>query len=526
MKLTSSLHISAFLSITSLAAFSACGNGSSGDSAGAAGASTLSASGGTGGKSGSGQGGEGNQGGLFPQGGSNSGGTDTGSTTSVVPDGPCESPTPTTATTLLAKQAGGANVQAVLGVASDAQDNIAVVGNFLGSIDLGTGALNSAGNSDAFIAKLKSDGSAIWAKRYGDAGFNQYAQHVAFDQQGNMAVTGHFRGTVDFGGGGLTDISNFFEDIFIVKLDGNGGHVWSKRYGDINSEESQAIATDAQGNILVAGAFQKTINFGGGAITAEDGGFNAFAAKLSSGGDQQWAKSFGDTAAEQKALGITADKDGNVYLVGTHKGSIDFGGGALTADGTTQHAYVAKLSPAGAYVWASSFGTTEAAAVDVAVDAAGEVYVAGNFKNKINLGGKEFDAGVANNVFVLKLDKDGKHIWSRSFGKANAAEEATSLVLDGDKPVLVGIFTDSINFGGGALQSGGGFDVFLAKLDSDGCQIHADVFGGAMLQRCETLALDKAANILFGGSFDGTVDFGSGALAAEATDAYVVKTKP
>lgn len=508
----------------SIAPLAACGDGANSSSTAGTGGSTT---GGTGGVTVEGGGGSG--GNLFGgTGGGTTSSTTSGSTSSTTtsdPGAPCQSGSPTTATTLWSRKAGADDVQSALGVATDAQSNVLVVGAFLGSIDFGLGALTSAGGNDAYVAKLNPNGTALWAKRYGDGG-NQYAQHVATDPNGNVLVTGHFRQTLNFGGNNLSDVSNFFEDLFIAKLDGNGNHVWSKRYGDINNEESQSIATDPQGNVLFVGAFQKTIDFGGGAIVAEDGGFNAFVTKLSANGDQQWAKSLGDAANEQKALGVAADKDSNVYVVGYFKGTIDLGGGALTADADKQSAFVVKYSPTGSHVWSKAFTAQEAAAVDVAVDAAGDVFVVGDFKGATSFGGADYDAGVANDVFVVKLDKNGNHLWSHAFGEKNKAEDVTSLALDGDKPVLLGTFTGTIDFGGGALTSQGGFDAFLAKLDATGCQVHANAYGGPMLQRAESLTLDSAANIVFAGSFDGTVDFGTGALTATSTDAYVVKTKP
>lgn len=471
----------------------------------------------------------GSDGGLFQtnDGGTTSTGTGTTTTsTPVDPSAPCKSDETAMLTSAWAKQAGGAQVQAALGVTTDASGNVIVAGNFTGTIDLGAGVLSSAGQNDAFVAKLAAAGTTTWSKSYGDGGYHQYAQHVATDAQGNVLVAGHFRGTINFGGGALSDASNFFEDIFIAKLDGaNGGHIWSKRYGDINTEEAQDITTDASGNVIVAGAFQKSVNFGGGALTAEDDGFNGFIAKLTPAGDQVWAKSIGDTATEQKTMGVTADADGNVYIVGYHQGAVDLGM-PFTANAGEQNAFVAKLSPAGAYLWARSWPSVGAAALDAGVDATGNVYVIGNFKGKMSFGGKEFDAGVANDVFVVKLDKSGDHLWSRAFGSAGAADEATSLELDAGKPVVFGAFTKEINFGGGALLSGGGYDVFLAKLDEEGCQIHAAVYGGEMLQRGETLAVDKMGNIVFAGSFDGVVDFGGGAFTSNATDAYIAKLKP
>lgn len=505
-----------------LVALAACGDGQ--ESSATDGTGATAGSGGTS----SGSGTTGGDGGLFQtnSGGSTTSGT-TSSTTSTTmdPSDLCKSASPATPSATWTKKAGAAQVQAALGVAADPQGNVVVAGNFLGSIDFGAGALTSAGQNDAYVAKLDPNGAALWSKSYGDAQYHQYAQHVATDAQGNILVTGHFRGSINFGGGALNDVYNFFEDLFIAKLSSSGGHVWSKRYGDINNEESQAIATDAQGNVLVVGAFQKTINFGAGAIVAEDGGFNGFVAKLNALGDQQWAKSLGDTVAEQKTLGVTADSAGNVYVVGYHQGGIDLGA-PFTADAGQQNAYVAKLSSNGAFTWAKSWPSVAASAVDVAVDAGGNVYVLGNFKGKMSFGGKEFDAGVANDVFLVKLDKDGNHVWSKTFGLANSAEEATSIELDNGQPVLLGAFTKEIDFGGGTLTSGGGYDVFLARLDEEGCEVHAAVYGGEMLQRGETLAVDGAGNILFGGSFDGTVDFGTGALTADATDAYMVKLKP
>jgi hypothetical protein len=531
MKLIRHIHVPFVSSIALVTALAACGGGgeTTTEGAGASGASTSNPNGGAGGE---GEGGAGglfnNTGGIGGDGGSKT--TTSGNTTTTTappdPNGLCLSPTATDGATQWALKAGADNVQSALGITADAQGNVVVAGAFQGTIDLGAGVLTSAGLNDAYVAKLGANGTAMWSKKFGDGGFHQYAQHVATDAQRQRPRDRLLPRHINFGGQNLSDISNFFDDIFVAKLDAAGNHVWSKRYGDINSEESKAIATDAQSNVLVAGAFQKTVNFGGGAIVAEDGGFNAFVAKLTPAGEQVWAKSFGDTAAEQKALGVTADDDGNVYVVGYHKGSIDFGGGALAAEGTDQNAYVAKLNPQGTFVWAKTFGTDTASAVDVGVDTAGNVLVLGNFKGKINFGGDDLDAGVANNVFLLKLDAAGALVWAKNYGTPNKAEEATSIALDGDKPIVLGIFTDKIDFGGGALTSAGGFDVFLAKLDADGCQSHAKSYGADMLQRGETLAVDATGNILFAGSFDGTVDFGAGALTATATDAYFVKTKP
>ncbi|MBI2819399.1 MAG: hypothetical protein HYX73_05410, partial [Acidobacteria bacterium] len=57
--------------------------------------------------------------------------------------------------------------------------------------------------------------SHIWSRRFGSTSFDS-GYGVAVDGNGNAVVTGAFNGTVDFGGGGLTSAGG--GDIFVVKL--------------------------------------------------------------------------------------------------------------------------------------------------------------------------------------------------------------------------------------------------------------------------------------------------------------------
>ena len=95
-----------------------------------------------------------------------------------------------------------------------------VTGVFLRGVNLGGDHLHSSGGYDIFLARLLgSDGTHVWSKRFGfafddrDIGFN-----IAVDVNGDVAVTGSFFGTVDFGGADLS--SSGSEDIFVAKLYG------------------------------------------------------------------------------------------------------------------------------------------------------------------------------------------------------------------------------------------------------------------------------------------------------------------
>lgn len=60
-----------------------------------------------------------------------------------------------------------------------------------------------------------SDGSHLWSRRFG-SNLDDDGNSLAVDASGNVLVTGFFRNTVDFGGGGLTSAGS--TDIFLLKL--------------------------------------------------------------------------------------------------------------------------------------------------------------------------------------------------------------------------------------------------------------------------------------------------------------------
>ncbi|MCC6556883.1 MAG: hypothetical protein IT372_28345, partial [Polyangiaceae bacterium] len=127
------------------------------------------------------------------------------------------------------KTFGSQGNQRATAVATDGSNEIVVIGYFEGSIDLGGGALQSAGGDDIFVARFDWFGHHVWSKRFGGAG-DQRGASVALDGAGNAFLAGYFAGSLDLGGGGLQSAGG--DDLFVAKLDGSGNHVWSKRFGD------------------------------------------------------------------------------------------------------------------------------------------------------------------------------------------------------------------------------------------------------------------------------------------------------
>ncbi len=101
---------------------------------------------------------------------------------------------------------------------------------------------------------------------------------VTIGDTDHVFLTGYFGGTVDFGGGALTSAGPL--DIYIVRFDTNGDHVWSERFGGTDSDYSFSIAADGSGGVIATGAFEGTIDLGGGPLVSS-GGYDIFVSKFS-----------------------------------------------------------------------------------------------------------------------------------------------------------------------------------------------------------------------------------------------------
>jgi hypothetical protein len=179
----------------------------------------------------------------------------------------------------------------------------------------------------------------LWSKGFGDIA-DQRATAVAVDSSGNIFAAGSFQYAIDFGGGALMSVG--MEDIFIAKLDEGGGHRWSRRFGSESPDIVHAIAVDSVGNVVMTGRFQGTIDFGGGPLVSE-GDDDVFVAKLDAEGTHLWSRRYGNDK-KQWGAAVAASGPEEVFLGGFFQEAVDFSGGALTTTQSLDtNLFIAKL---------------------------------------------------------------------------------------------------------------------------------------------------------------------------------------
>jgi hypothetical protein len=326
---------------------------------------------------------------------------------------------------------------------------------------------------------------------------------------------------------GNTSLTANGQDGFVAKFGDTGAPLWAKKIGVAGNQAVAAMATDASSNIIATGAYDGQLTCPLGCVVSK-GGQDIFVIKYNDQGGQQWLKSYGD-AADQSPSALAVDSGGNPVVVGQIKGSaVDFGGTVVASAGGYD-AFALKLDPLGATTWVKRFGDgLDQQALAVALDAADGIAIAGSFKSLINFGGLDLQSAGLSDAFLVKLMSDGTFMWDHSYGDASE-QAAQGVAFDAAGGlVLTGGFQGSVDFGGGALTSLVSYDQFLVKLTDKGQYSWSQKYGDTSSQIGKNLVREPVKGDIFvTAASSGTVDYGLGPLTSVgADDVALVKLSP
>ena len=263
-------------------------------------------------------------------------------------------------------------------------------------------------NFDGYVLKYDNDGNFLNALQIGSPVYNDYIRDIDVDPQGNIAVTGGYRGTVDFDPSAnehiRISISNS-EDIFIAKFDTGLNLAWAHSFGrpnSTNADSGHAITFDNQGNVIGAGSFRTVADFNPSPdeefMMQSVGTGSVYFLKLTPGGEFVWAKTIGAMSADgtvnhsEKVWDLDTDVDGNLYITGHYVSHMDADPSEavhnLVANGGGTQALNMMLDHAGNFGWAKSYGAVStnlsAEGRSIEVNTFGEVVVGGRFQGTVD----------------------------------------------------------------------------------------------------------------------------------------------
>jgi len=405
----------------------------------------------------------------------------------------------------------------------DSAGNLIVTGYHYGSINFGGNNLASAGFRDLYLAKLDPMGNHVWSQSFGNAS-SQFGWDVVVGPNDDIVVGGYFYGQINLGGANLNAIGD--RDSFIARFDSAGNHLFSARFGDGSEDLARTVAIGPTGQMAIAGYFEDAINFGGGNLNSA-GDLDTFVAVFDASGNHVWSQSFGDTG-DDRAYDLAFDATGNLYVGGRFEGAIDFGGGTLTSAGQ-RDAFLAKFGPAGNHLWSQHYGDGQEQFIrGLAVDPnTGDVVVAGYAEGTFSVGGGSLTSQNDLDVWVAKLTSAGTHVWSAIYG-GNDDQFSRDLDIDPlGNIVFAGYGFDTPDFGGGPLPNAGSRDAFVVKLNPDGVHLWSRAYGGNFSQYGHGIAVDATGHVAATGYFSSSIDFGMGPVGSNGQeDVFIMRLAP
>ena len=351
---------------------------------------------------------------------------------------------------------------------------------------------------------------------------------VAVDANGDSLLAGRFSDVLDFGDGPLVDIGG--GDIFLARHSRDDKLIFSKSYGSVGNAGIVRGTVSPKGTMYVTGDISDmtSMSFGGSTLK----GPGVWQVALGALGspvifDAMIAPGMMGYLTPYSVAATSADAS---VFVGFYEGTLMINQTAVTSAGNTD-GYMIKFDSTGQLAWAKSIGGIGHDNISaVAVDATDSNYIAGYFTDTMPLGagGVAVTSAGGSDIFVAKLGPAGVVKWARSFG--GIGEEfifGTMAVAPNGDVIVASRASEEITVEGKVLPAAGGNDIFIARYTTDGAFLWAKRYGDMSQQFVDSLAVDSNGNILLTGPFEGSLDFGSGALVAPpGGGAYLAKLDP
>jgi hypothetical protein len=354
---------------------------------------------------------------------------------------------------------GGSGDDRGYGIAVDTSGDAVVVGwTYSGDFPIVNAAQpRLGGGRDGFIAKLNPAGTALVFSTYWGGSGADSSNGVALDATGNIYVSGETASANFPVLNGFQNKSGGGDDAFIAKFSAFGTELFSTYLGGLADDRATAIAVDASGNAYITGStYSPNFPVVNAFQPALGGGQDAFAAKLSSGGNALLYSTYiggsgGTPGAPETGNGIAVDSAGSAYIAGTTSSSNFPTVNALQPSlSGSQDAFALKVSPTGSALVYSTYlgGSSFDFATGIAVDGNGEAYIAGytastdfpiaNSLQSSNAGG--YDA------FMAQANPVGNMLEISTYLGGSGSDAAYGIALDTNGGVYLVGQTSSTNF--------------------------------------------------------------------------------
>jgi uncharacterized delta-60 repeat protein len=295
------------------------------------------------------------------------------------------------------------------------------------------------GKFDAWIVKLKEDGSLDWQRPFGGSG-----EDMAFSVQ-QMKDNGYIVVGYSESSNGDVFENHAKKDFLVVKLKENGRPDWQRTLGGSGNDIACSVQQTNDGGCIVAGYTDSR----DGDATEKRGKWDFGVVKLKEDGITEWQKSFGGSG-DDVAYAVQQTSDGGYIVAGyTESEDADVPGCRNQWD-----AWIVKLKKDGSLDWQRAVGGPGHDKAYCVQQTKDDGYVVVGFSPKRYGGDTDF--------WVVKLKTNGTVDWQKSLG-GSQFDKAYGIQQTSDGGYVLTGSTESEELSGHHGKS----DIWIVKLKAE-----------------------------------------------------------
>jgi len=228
------------------------------------------------------------------------------------------------------------------------------------------------------------------------------------------------------------------------------------------------LATDTAGEVYFIGTYKGTVKIGTKTLTSTSKK-SIFVGKLNADGSNAWYHAW-NSSGGCEGKGITVDKQGRTFITGNVIGLVSFGKTNLKT--STSKAFVAHYDKQGVPVaLRRSEGFDLSYGQKIVVQPNGKIVVAGIFYKSFTFGNLKLQASGSipyEHLFVAQLDITDLTVDWLKGSDSKGQTSLSSLITVGNDIVIAGTFASKLTFGNLSIQASKDTDPFIAKYNSAG----------------------------------------------------------
>lgn len=231
------------------------------------------------------------------------------------------------------------------GIESDRFGNIYVIGSYGAqtgaSVTFGNSVLTcNEGTSEAYTAKMDSNGSYLWGKKAGGQSADNPSD-LSVGTEGTVYFTGFTTGSIQFDN--LPFNRQVGWHVFTVCYKTDGTVAWAKvDSSDLSFLSSNYLSVDAAENLYETGGYTSKTIFNSKDTLDVSGPSDVYFVNHTPDHTYRWSKRAGGTGTDI-GYSINVSPSGEIYACGAFSGTSYFDTMSVTSGGSSQNAYIAKL---------------------------------------------------------------------------------------------------------------------------------------------------------------------------------------